>query len=446
MTPVITIGSAGFDLVHVVLLLIAAGLGVYLWQSRQRGDVERERLLAERNAAQDELSRLRQREQTLEAARRDAELKLAAAEARSKEDEARFSQMAQGVLAQANEQFLQLANETFTRHKEGAQSHIRELVKPIGLSLEEFAKRVGELEKVRVEDKSALQQQVLAIGESLQRNTQETNKLVTALSAPKGGGRWGEMTLRNVMEQAGLSEHCDFAEQVNDQSDGGRQRPDAVIRLPGDRQIVVDSKVSLDAYLAAHAATDPAQIDAHLKAHAMSVQRHVQVLSSKDYQSNLGNRFDYVVMFIPGENFFAEALKHAPDLIEKAMNRSVIVTTPTTLIALARTVAHLWRQHHQNENAKAAAEEAMTLYTRIGKVLEHMDKLGKQLNGSVEAYNKMIGSVETRVIPSLRKMESLKITAEEAAPDDPQLLDKRANSVRRAPELGFAGPEDVPAE
>jgi DNA recombination protein RmuC len=116
------------------------------------------------------------------------------------------------------------------------------------------------------------------------------------------------------------------------------------------------------------------------------------------------------------------------------------------LIALARTVAHLWRQHHQNENAKAAAEEAMTLYTRIGKVLEHMDKLGKQLNGSVEAYNKMIGSVETRVIPSLRKMESLKITAEEAAPDDPQLLDKRANSVRRAPELGFAGPEDVPAE
>ncbi|MFN7055638.1 DNA recombination protein RmuC [Hyphomonas sp.] len=435
MSPVITIGSAGLDMVHVLLLLIAVVLAAFVWTTRQRTALERA-----------ELDRLRQREQTLEAVARDAELKLAASEARSAEDERKFAQMAQGVLAQANEQFLQLANETFTRHKEGTQSQISELVKPIGLSLEEFAKRVGELEKVRVEDKSALQTQVLAIGESLQRNTQETNKLVTALSAPKGGGRWGEMTLRNVMEQAGLSEHCDFSEQVHDQTAAGRQRPDAVIRLPGDRQIVVDSKVSLDAYLAAHAAADPAQIEAHLKAHASSVQRHVQTLSSKDYQSNLGNRFDYVVMFIPGENFFAEALKHAPDLIEKAMNRSVIVTTPTTLIALARTVAHLWRQHHQNENAKAAAEEAMTLYTRIGKVLEHMDKLGKQLNGSVDAYNKMVGSVETRVLPSLRKMESLKITSEDAAPDDPQRLDKRASEVRRAPELGYTGPGDVAAE
>jgi DNA recombination protein RmuC len=429
------IGPAGFDLLHVGLALALTGLAVYLWQARQRAGFERE-----------ELMRLRQREQALEAVARDAELKLAETKARSEADEARFAQMAQNILAQANEQFLQLANETFTRHREGAQSHIRELVKPIGVSLEEFAKRVGELEKVRVEDRSALQTQVLAIGESLQRNTQETSRLVTALSAPKGGGRWGEMTLRNVMEQAGLSEHCDFAEQVNDQGEAGRQRPDAVIRLPGDRQIVVDAKVSLDAYLAAHAATDPAQADMQLKAHAASVQRHVQTLASKEYQTNLGNRFDYVVMFIPGENFFAEALKHAPDLIEKAMNKSVIVTTPTTLIALARTVAHLWRQHHQNENAKAAAEEAMTLYTRIGKVLEHMDKLGKQLNGSVEAYNKMVGSVETRVLPSLRKLESLKITSQEAAPDDPQLLDKRANAVRRAPELGFSGPEDIAVE
>ncbi|MGA1342935.1 MAG: DNA recombination protein RmuC [Hyphomonas sp.] len=435
MSPVIMIGPAGFDLLHVGLAVGLTGLAIYLWQARQRAGFERE-----------ELMRLRQREKALEAVTRDAELRLAETKARSEADEARFAQMAQNILSQANEQFLQLANETFTRHKEGAQSHIRELVKPIGLSLEEFARRVGELEKVRVEDRSALQTQVLAIGESLQRNTQETSRLVTALSAPKGGGRWGEMTLRNVMEQAGLSEHCDFAEQVNDQSEAGRQRPDAVIRLPGDRQIVVDSKVSLDAYLAAHAATDPAQADTHLKAHAASVQRHVQTLSSKEYQTNLGNRFDYVVMFIPGENFFAEALKHAPDLIEKAMNKSVIVTTPTTLIALARTVAHLWRQHHQNENAKAAAEEAMTLYIRIGKVLEHMDKLGKQLNGSVEAYNRMVGSVETRVLPSLRKMESLKITSEETAPDDPQLLDKRANAVRRAPELGFSGPEDPGAE
>lgn len=446
MTPVITIGSAGFDLVHVLLLAAVIGLGVYLWQARQKSAVRLDILERDLDTARAEAERNGQRALTLERVAEEAKLKLAAIEARSEEDEARFSQLAQGVLSQANQRFMELANETFAKHKEGAQTNLRELMTPLSKNLEEFGKRVAEIEKVRLEDKSILQTQVLAIGESLQRNTAETGKLVTALSAPKGGGRWGEMTLRNVMEQAGLSEHCDFAEQVHDQGENGRQRPDAIIRLPGDRQIVVDSKVSLDAYLAAHAATDPTQIEAHLKTHAASVQRHVQTLASKDYQSNLGNRFDYVVMFIPGENFFAEALKHAPDLIDKAMAKSVIVTTPTTLIALAKTVAHLWRQHHQNENAKAAAEEAMTLYTRIGKVLEHMDKLGKQLNGSVDAFNKMVGSVETRVVPSLRKMESLKITSEDTAPDDPQRLDKRANDVRKVPELGFAGPEDIAAE
>jgi DNA recombination protein RmuC len=142
-------------------------------------------------------------------------------------------------------------------------------------------------------------------------------------------------------------------------------------------------------------------------------------------------------MFIPGENFFAEALKHAPDLIEKAMSKQVIVTTPVTLIALARTVGHLWRQHHINENAKAAAEEAARLHDRIGKMLDHLEKLGKQLNGSVEAYNKLVGSVESRVMPSLRKIETLQITAPEASPADPQLIEKRANGLRRSPELGF---------
>ncbi|MFN4226215.1 MAG: DNA recombination protein RmuC [Hyphomonas sp.] len=447
MTPFITIGSAGFDLIHVLLLLAVTGLSIYLWQARQKGAMQREWLERDLDSARAEAERNGQRAVTMERVAQEAQLKLAAAEARSAEDEARFAQLAQGVLSEANQRFMELANETFTRHKEGAQSHLRELVKPLGLSLEEFARRVTEIEKVRAEDKSALQTQVQAISESLRRHTQETGKLVTALSAPKGGGRWGEMTLRNVMEQAGLSEHCDFLEQVNEQTETGRQRPDAIIRLPGGRQIVVDSKVSLDAYLAAHAAAEPAQREANLKAHAASVQRHVQVLSSKDYQSNLGNRFDYVVMFIPGENFFAEALKHAPDLIEKAMAKQVIVTTPVTLIALARTVAHLWRQHHMNENAKAAAEEASKLYERIGKVLDHMDKLGRQINGSVEAYNKMIGSVESRVIPSLRKMETLQITAPESAPDDPQLIEKRANSLRKASELGFDPPlEDIAAE
>lgn len=445
MTPVITIGSAGFDLVHVVLLLMVAGLGIFLWQSRQRGDVERERLMTERNAAQDELSRLRQREQTLEAARRDAELKLAAAQARSAEDERKFAELAQGVLARANSLFLERAEETFKRHREGAQGELKELMKPIGENFETFRQKVEAIEKVRVEDKSLLSEQVRAIAESLHRNTAETGKLVNALTAPKGGGRWGEMTLRNVMEQAGLSAHCDFSEQVHDDTEEGRQRPDAIIRLPGDRQIVIDSKVSLASYMAATNTDDPAERQAHLKQHAASVQRHVTTLASKDYQSNLGNRFDYIAMFIPGENFFAAALEQSPDLIEKAMNRSVIVTTPTTLIALAKTVAHLWRQHEMNENAQAAAELGAELYTRIGVLLGHTEKLGKSLNSSVDHYNSLLGSIDKRVLPTLRKFEDMQIAPPGKVPPETKLIEARANTPDTG-QLPLEPPPKLPAE
>ncbi|MFN4024554.1 MAG: DNA recombination protein RmuC [Hyphomonas sp.] len=434
MSPVITIGSAGFDLVHVVLLLLAAGLGVYLWQGRQRAALERE-----------ELARLRQREQTLEAVARDAQMKLAEAKARSEADEARFAQMAQDVLAQANRLFLERADETFKRHREGAQGELKELMKPIGENFETFRQKVEAIEKVRAEDKSLLSEQVKAIGESLHRNTAETGKLVNALTAPKGGGRWGEMTLRNVMEQAGLSAHCDFSEQVHDDTEDGRQRPDAIIRLPGDRQIVIDSKVSLASYMAATNTDDPAERLAHLKQHATSVQRHVTTLASKDYQSNLGNRFDYIAMFIPGENFFAAALEQAPDLIEKAMHRSVIVTTPTTLIALARTVAHLWRQHEMNANAMEAAELGAELYTRIGKMLEHMQKLGKSLNGSVDAFNDVMGSVDRRVLPTLRRFEELSIAPPSKTPPEPKLIDTRA-TVPDTGQLPLEAPRKLPAE
>jgi DNA recombination protein RmuC len=348
--------------------------------------------------------------------------------------------MAQGVLARANTQFLQLANETFEKHKEGAKGQLTELMKPIGENFETFRQRVDALEKVRVEDKSALKEQVEAIHASLKVHTAETGKLVSALTAPKGGGRWGEMTLRNVMEQAGLSQHCDFSEQVSEASESGRQRPDAIIHLPGGRQIVVDSKVSLDAYMAATGTDDPAQRALHLKAHAASVQRHVNLLSSKDYQSNLGNRFDYVAMFIPGENFFAAALEEAPDLIEKAMGKAVIVTTPTTLIALARTVAHLWRQHEMNANAMEAAELGAELYVRIGKMLEHMQKLGKSLNGSVDAFNDVMGSVDKRVMPTLRRFEELSIAPPAKTAAEPKLIEARARPPAASGELDLPPP------
>ena len=439
MEPVIIIGGSGFDAVHLGLFVVVLALGGLALWLRNTAGTKTERLTLDLERATDDLDQTRQRVRTLEETSRQAELALAEAKARSEEDERKFADLAQGVLRQANAQFLQLANETFEKHKEGAQGQLKELMKPIGEHFDSFKQKVEAIEKVRAEDKSAIQEQVKAISESLAMNTKETGKLVNALTAPKGGGRWGEMTLRNVMEQAGLSAHCDFSEQVHDDTEAGRQRPDAVIHLPGDRQIVVDSKVSLASYMAAVNAEDPVERAAHLKAHAQSVQRHVNTLASKDYQSNLGNRFDYIAMFIPGENFFAAALEHSPDLIEKAMSRQVIVTTPTTLIALARTVAHLWRQHEMNENAMEAAELGADLYTRMGVMLGHIEKLGKSLNGSVDHYNSMMGSFDKRVLPTLRKFEDMKIAPPNKAPAEPKQIESRANVPEGTGELDFDG-------
>ncbi|WP_370169806.1 MULTISPECIES: DNA recombination protein RmuC [Hyphomonas] len=441
MEPVIIIGGAGFDAAHLILFLLALALAGTVWWLASKSGAKEERLTLDLERATDDLDEAKQRARTLEEVARKAELELAEAKARSAEDERKFAEMAQGVLQRANAQFLQLANETFEKHKEGAQGHLKELMKPIGENFDAFKKRVDEIEKVRTEDKSAIQEQVKAIHESLKTNTQETGKLVSALTAPKGGGRWGEMTLRNVMEQAGLSAHCDFSEQVHDDTEQGRQRPDAVIHLPGGRQIVVDSKVSLASYMSAVNAEDPAERAAHLKAHAASVQRHVNGLASKDYQSNLGGRFDYIAMFIPGENFFAAALEHSPDLIEKAMSRQVIVTTPTTLIALARTVAHLWRQHHQNENAMAAAELGAELYGRMGVMLGHIEKLGKSLNGSVDHFNSAMGSFDKRVLPTLRKFEDMEIAPPSKTLSEPKQIENRANVSENTGELDFGAPK-----
>ncbi|WP_340693326.1 DNA recombination protein RmuC [Hyphomonas sp.] len=435
MTPIVTIGTAGLDAVHIVLLLGVLGLGFAAYVLWGRADLARR----EQTRTAEDLSDTKQALRTKEEVARQAEIALAEIRARSEEDERKFAEMAQGVLRTANAQFLQLANETFEKHKEGAKGQLQELMKPIGENFDAFKKRVDDLEKVRTEDKSLLSEQVKAIGESLHRNTAETGKLVNALTAPKGGGRWGEMTLRNVMEQAGLSAHCDFNEQVHDATEEGRQRPDAIIRLPGDRQIVIDSKVSLASYMAATNTEDPVERLAHLKAHAQSVQRHVTTLASKDYQSNLGNRFDYIAMFIPGENFFAAALEQSPDLIEKAMARQVIVTTPTTLIALARTVAHLWRQHHQNENAMAAAELGAELHGRMSVMLGHIEKLGKTLNGSVDHFNSAMGSFDKRVLPTLRKFEDMEIAPPNKVLPEPRQIENRANAPDATGELDLGG-------
>lgn len=434
MEPIIQIGETGLDLIHLLAIVIALGLGAALYRLNEQHSQERTRA----KELEADLQQTEQALHTQSAVSEETRLQFAELKGQTAKQREEFESLAQQVMKQAQSQFVEMADQTFKKHREGAKGELSELMKPIGKNFDEFKKRVSDIEKVRAEDKSAIQQQVKAIGESLHRNTQETGKLVNALTAPKGGGRWGEMTLRNVMEQAGLSGHCDFNEQVNDQTEDGRQRPDAVIHLPGGRQIVVDSKVSLEAYMAAASSDDPTQRNVHLKSHATNVQRHVDTLASKRYQANLDERVDFVAMFIPGENFFAAALEFAPELLERAYSRNVIVTTPSTLIGLAKTVAYVWRQEKMTENAREAAQLGQQLYERIATMAGHIEKLGRSLNGAVDNYNKMNASLDKRVLPTMRKFEELSIAPPDKTIPETKKVEVRADEAQKTLELDLA--------
>ena len=449
MESFVTIGTVGLDLIHLILLLVALGLGAVLIVQRnglaaRAREAERDLEYAEDTLTtiKAEREELRQQLKTQTVVADQARIDLARAEARSEEDEKKFAELAQGVLRRANTQFLELADEHFKRHKEGAQTNLKELMTPITKNLEDFAKKVSEIEKVRADDKSVLQEQVKAIGESLKLHTTETNKLVSALSAPRGGGRWGETTLRNVMEHAGLSAHCDFSEQVHGETESGRQRPDVVIKLPGGREIVVDSKVSLEDYLKAIDESDPARRDAYMRAHGQKVREHIKRLGSKDYQSAFSHRVDFIAMFIPGENFYVAALETEPDLFDFAASRQVIVVTPSTLLALAKAVAYGWRQEQATENAKKAAELGRELYARLTTLGGHVEKLGKSLNTAVDAYNSMGSSLTSRVLPAARKFEDLQIAPPEKSVPEIESIEKRATLPDRTGELAFDSADD----
>lgn len=435
MEDVVLIGDIGLDAMHlglIVFLLILVGALVWLNSKRVRLEENLERERADYVELEADIETVRKDFVEANSKVQAAEVELAALKGQTSKQREEFSELAQGLLDRVNKQFLERADETFKKHREGAQGELKQLMEPIDKNFEAFKKRVDEIEKVRVEDKSVIQEQVKAIGESLHRNTAETGKLVNALTAPKGGGRWGEMTLRNVMEQAGLSGHCDFNEQVSDDTEEGRQRPDAVIHLPGGRQIVIDSKVSLKAYMDAAAESDPLQRNVHLKAHAESVKRHIDALASKRYQDNLDERVDFIAMFIPGENFFAAALEHSPDLLERAYSKGVIVTTPSTLIGLAKTVSYVWRQEKMTENAREAAKLGQELYERIATMAGHIEKLGKSLNGAVDNYNKMSSSLDRRVLPTMRKFEELSIAPPDKTIPAPKRVEGKADDISPA--------------
>ncbi|MFW8593606.1 DNA recombination protein RmuC [Cribrihabitans neustonicus] len=340
--------------------------------------------------------------------------------------EHKFAALASGVLKQNSESFLNLVSERFQAHSKSAdadlakrQAAIEGLVKPLDQKLGQFGERIKEIEQARNEAYGAIRAQVKHLAEGQAMLGGETRKLVQALRAPKTRGRWGEMQLRQVFEMAGMAEHVDYELEKSVGTDDGLRRPDAVVRIPGGKSIVVDAKTPLEAYLDALEAETPEQQQAALTRHAGHVRSHVKQLSSKSYQSALAETPDFVVMFIPGETFVSAAVEADPGLIEYAFENKVLIATPTTLMALVKSIAYGWQQEKMAENAVAVQKTAKELYDRLSTFSRNLAAVGKSLSSSVSHYNKAVGSLEARVLPSARKFETMGVVANGAALEDP---------------------------
>jgi DNA recombination protein RmuC len=329
-----------------------------------------------------------------------------------------FSALANQTLRSNSETFLRLAEQNLGAQQERAKRElgareqaVESLVKPIRDALQQSQRQIAELEKSRSEAYGSIRAQLETMQTSQQSLAQETQNLVKALRRPEVRGRWGEITLKRLVELAGMVEHCDFQEQVHTSADDRTFRPDMVIRMPDDRELVVDVKTPLDAYLEAVEAPDDAQRDLGLKRHARNVRDHVRKLSSKAYWQQFSRSPEFVILFIPGDQFLSAALNEDPELIENALAQQIILATPTSFVALLKAVAYGWRQLSLAENAEEIRRLAEDLHTRLGTFVGHMSRVGKQLASSVDHYNKAVGSLERKVLPGARKFVELGIHA-----------------------------------
>jgi len=307
------------------------------------------------------------------------------------------------------EQRLSVQNEKAKRELGAREKAVEDLVKPIRDALDASKKQIDELEKSRSEAYGSIRTQLEAMQLNQQSLQQETKNLVNALRRPEVRGRWGEITLRRLVELAGMVEHCDFQEQAHTVGDAQYIRPDMIVRMPDRRELVVDVKTPLDGYLeAAEAATD-ADRKLGLERHARNVRAHVRLLASKRYWDQFDESPEFVILFIPGDQFLSAALSEQSDLIEYALSKQIILATPTSLVALLKAVAYGWRQLALAENAKEIRILAEDLYGRLGTFVSHMNRMGRQLASSVETYNKAVGSLERSVLPGARKFVELGI-------------------------------------
>jgi DNA recombination protein RmuC len=345
---------------------------------------------------------------------------------------ARFLEIAEGRLRAEN---VKAAGELETR-----RAAVEHLVEPLKETLARLEAQLRESDSARRASHAALAEQVNLTRHSAEQLRDQTQALVTALRRPEARGRWGELQLRRVVELAGMSAHCDFEEQVTVAGPDGPLRPDMVVRLAGGKNIVVDSKVSLAAYLEAVEATDEAVRSARLDAHARHLRDHVNRLADKAYWTVLSPSPEFVVLFIPGEAFLAPALERDPGLLEHAMARKVHIATPTTLVTMLRTAQYTWQQQALSENARAVFDLGRELHDRIAGFGRNMDKLGRALTSTVAAYNQTVGSLESRVLVSARRLAQLGVVDTELR--SPGLVEEVARGLS-APELAAPGADEA---
>ena len=437
-----------------LVLLVGLGIGALAaWLARGRQLAgERERAARAEAALQDEKIAHAAIRATLAAEREAQQQKIGELTTLRGDIELKMQTLAGQALEGSQVSFLRLAEQVLARHKESAaetleqrQKAIEALVAPIRQSLDEYRKGLGEIEKAREAAYGGLMTHLQDVVRAQTDVSRETRKLVTALqAAPKTRGRWGEQQLHNVMELSGMTPYIDFDPEQTIAAEDGRLRPDIIIRLPGERRIVVDAKTSMAAYLDAVEAVEDGAREAHLDRHARQLRTHMKQLAGKAYWEALPFTPDFVVMFIPGENFFAAAIERDPQLFEDAVAERVLIVTPTTLIALAKAIAFGWRQEKVADNARRVAELGRNLYRRLAAMGGHVVDVGRGLDSAVRRYNDLVGSLEQSVMPQARRFNELEVEGTQDALPELRPVETGTRQVRSDRDLLIQPGEVIP--
>lgn len=350
-----------------------------------------------------------------------------------------FKALSSDALKSNNSEFLQLAKTSLESFQTNAKTDlenrhnaIQNLIEPLKKALEQFDNKIQQIEKDRNTTYGNLTQQIESLSNTHLRLQKETDNLVRALKTPQVKGRWGEITLKRVVEIAGMSDYCDFVEQQVIDTEDGKLKPDLIVKLPYEKTVIVDAKVPLSAYMDAYESNDDSVKIEKLIAHSKIVRDHMKKLSSKAYWAQFPSTPDFVVLFLPGESFFSAALEQDRTLIEDGISARVIIATPTTLIALLRTVAYSWQQQKITENSRAIWDAGKELFTRMITFITHIDGIGNGIKSSVNSFNSAMGSLQSRIIPSLRKLNDLGVSLPNSEIIDVQQID---STLREIPKI-----------